>query len=706
MFRIVYVILLLLLTSCGKREGEVPVPKAAKIDHETTVGSEILRDNYFWMRDKKWPKEVSDTAILNHLKEENTYTASFFKDVTEVKDKLFNEIKGRIKLTDQDIYTKIDNYYYYTRTEEALNYPIYCRKFGSLEAPEEIILDVNKLAEGKKFTKVNVLSVNPSHSKMAYAVDYSGNEKCEIKIWDFESNQYMSDTINDCAGNIVWHNTKNGFFYTPVRDDHRTDTVMFHELGKGSEEDKKIFVEDNSSFQVGIKKSRSGKYLFIASEGHGISETRLISLDDDAMILNLVKAAQKDVQYDVQHNGDYIYMFTNDAGPNFRILRTEISNLSYDNWVEYIPLDKSKALESFDISEDYMMLSYKKDGLPLIKILGIKDGRAQILTFPDEAYTASPYVSNFLENDLRVEYSSLARPRTIYSYEFDKNTLHIMKETEIPTGHQAADYEVKRIWAMNGDVRIPVSIVYKRDLLKGDGSNPLYLYGYGSYGIESAPSFRSTILSLVDRGFVFAIAHVRGGDDMGYEWYLDGKLLNKKNTFDDFILCTEALINEKYTSKGNVVIMGGSAGGMLVGAVVNMRPDLYKAVVAHVPFVDVINTMLDDTLPLTPLEYNEWGNPKDQKYFDYMKLYSPYENIIAQDYPHIFATAGLYDPRVGYWEPAKWVARLRELKTDENVVLLKTDLESGHQGSSGRFDRFTEIAEEYAFILKVFGIQI
>jgi oligopeptidase B len=697
---------LFLLTSCSKKESEMPAPKAVKIEHETKAGDNAIRDNYFWMRDKGWPKSVTEEPILTHLKEENAYTEHFFKSLDSTTDKLFNELKGRIKLTDQDVYTKVDNYYYYTRTEEALSYPIFCRKFGAMDAPEEIVLDVNQLAEGKKFTKIGAVAVNSSHSKLAYSVDFAGDEKCEIKVWDFDTGQHMSDSIKNCAGNIVWHNNREGFFYTPVREDHRVDTVMFHDLGSDAKVDKKIFAESNAEYQVMIEKSKSRQYLFIGSEGHSDSEKHLVSLNDDALQTQLIKAKKANIKYEVEHNGNYIYMLTNDVGDNFRIVRSEIQNLNYDNWAEYIPLDKNKPLDDFDMSEDYLVLNYKQDGLSSVKMLHLKDGRAQFLTFPDEAYAAVGSVSNFLENDLRVEYSSLSRPRTIYSYDFDKNKLNILKETEIPTGHQPDDYQVKRVWAMHGDTKIPVSLVYKKSLFKNDGSNPLYLYGYGSYGIEVAPSFRSTILSLVDRGFVYAIAHIRGGSDLGYDWYLSAKFLNKKNTFEDFIACTEMLINDKYTSKGNIVIMGGSAGGMLVGAAINMKPDLYKAVVAHVPFVDVLNTMLDETLPLTPLEYNEWGNPKDPKYFDYIKSYSPYDNIVAQNYPHIYVTAGISDPRVGYWEPAKWVAKLREMKTDESIVLLKTNLDAGHQGASGRFDALKEVAEEFAFIIKIFNINM
>lgn len=705
MIRIV-LICLFLLTSCGKKEGEVPAPKATKIDHETKVGDLAIHDNYFWMRDQNWPQEVTSDAILAHLQDENKYTEHFFNDLGDVKDKFFNEIKGRIQLADQSAYVKIDNYYYYTRTEEEKGYSIYCRRFGSMEAPEEIILDVNKLAEGKKFTKVAAVSIDPTHSKLAYNVDFSGDEKYVIRVFDLEKGEYLSDSIEDVAGDIIWHRNLPGFFYTPVNKDLRMDTVMYHEVGSSNDTNKIIFEEKDPKYHVGITQSASKKYLFIDASGLSDSEISLLSLEDINLTKQLVQARKKDIQYSVEHNGDYLYMLTNDIGSNFRITRSAIKDIADNHWAEYMPLDKERSLIDFDITEDYLILNYKVKGLPLVKVLHLKDGKAQIVNFTDEAYTAQGFSTNFVENDIRVQYSSLARPNTTYTYDFDKNKLNILKEQNIPSGHNPSDYEVKRIWANNNDVKVPVTLVYKKSLFKNDGSNPLYLYGYGSYGHATEPAFRSSIVSLLDRGFVYAIAHVRGGDDLGYQWYLDAKLLTKQNTFNDFIACAETLVAEKYTSQGNIVIMGGSAGGLLVGAAVNMKPELFKVVVAHVPFVDALNTMLDATLPLTPGEYNEWGNPQEKEYFDYIKSYSPYDNVAEKEYPHIFATAGLNDPRVGYWEAAKWVAKLREMKKDDNVVILKTNLDAGHQGSSDRFDYIKEIAEEFAFISKVFGIDM
>ena len=695
---------LFLLTSCGKKEGEVPEPKAAKIEHETKVGEITLQDNYAWMRSKDWPGEIKEDAIVAQLKAENAYADHFFKDLGETKDKFFNEIKDRIKLDDMSAYVKVDNYYYYTRTESDKGHPIYCRRFGSLEAPEEVILDVNKLAEGKKFTKVGDVSIDHTHSRLAYGVDFTGSEQYTIRVLNLEDGSYLADNIENTVGGIVWHRVLPGFFYTPLNKEHRVDTVMYHEISNNV--DQKILEEKRPEYSIGIAESSSRKYLFIGAEGYSDTEIAMLDLDSDDFATQIIQSRKKDVQYSVEHNGGYLYMMTNDVGANFRITRAMIKDLGDNRWAEYIPLDKDRALDNFSLTEDMLLLNYKAKGLPSIKVLHLKDGRAQVLSFADEAYTAQGYSTNFVENDVRINYSSLARPNTTYTYDFDKNKLNILKEQEIPSGHIPSDYEVKRVWADNNGVKVPVSLVYKKALFKHDGTNPLYLYGYGAYGLGMEPAFRTHIISLVDRGFVYAIAHVRGGDELGYQWYLDGKFLKKKNTIEDFIACADTLIAEKYTSKGNIIAMGGSAGGILVGAAVNMQPELFKAVVAHVPFVDVLNTMLDATLPLTPLEYNEWGNPNDKEYFEYIRSYSPYDNVAEKEYPYIFATASASDSRVGYWEAAKWVSKLRAMKKDENSIVLKVNLDAGHQGSADRFDYIKEIAEEFAFISKVFGIKM
>jgi oligopeptidase B len=444
----------------------------------------------------------------------------------------------------------------------------------------------------------------------------------------------------------------------------------------------------------------------ISSFNHSSDQKHIISLSDTNNLPTIVKIRSDSVRYAIEDQGDYLYMMINDTDPNFRIMRIKISELQNGFWEEYISADPTRSIMSFDITASFMLLNYKSNGLDLVKILHMNDGKAQVVNFLDEAYVAYGYVANYNNDEIRIDYSSLSHPKAVYGYNFDNNKTQLIKVQQIPSGYNAAEYAVKRIFAENATTKIPVSLVYKKSLMKQDGTNPLYLYGYGSYGISVEPSFRSNIISLLDRGFVFAIAHVRGGSDLGYKWYLDGKLLNKKNTFNDFIKVAEKLISEKYTSTGNIVAHGGSAGGMLMGAIVNMRPDLFKAIIAEVPFVDVLNTMLDETLPLTPGEYNEFGNPQDRQYFDYISSYSPYENIVKQNYPSMFVTSGLYDERVSYWEPMKWIAKLREFKTDDNKIILKTNMSAGHFGSSDKFAYLREIAERFSYITKIFNIEV
>ncbi|MCF8463139.1 MAG: prolyl oligopeptidase family serine peptidase, partial [Rickettsiaceae bacterium] len=462
--------------------------------------------------------------------------------------------------------------------------------------------------------------------------------------------------------------------------------------------------EEDNKFNSSVGKSSSKKFIFISSSGASCNESYFIDMNDDNMTLNLIASRQEEIFYDIDHNDKYFYISINDVGDNFRIVRTKIETPKKEYWEEYIKLDPDKYLESFDITAKYLILNYKRLGIVTPEIIELKSGARKIMTFKDPVYEVGAYSTNFEENDIRLSYSSLAQPSITYQYDFNDESFNILKEQEIPSGFDSSHYQVERLWVDNENVKVPVTILYKKELFKKDGTNPLYLYGYGSYGISIPASFRTSIFSLVDKGFVFAIAHIRGGEELGHSWHKEAKFLNKMRTFKDFIAASESLIKQKYTSKGNIVIAGGSAGGMLIGAVINEKPDLYKAAILHVPFVDVLNTMLDESLPLTPGEYKEWGNPKDEEYFKYMLQYSPYENIKAQNYPNIFVTAGLSDPRVGYWEAAKFVAKLQEVKTDSNMLMLKTNMDFGHSGASGRFDYLKEIAEDYVFVLKNFAM--
>lgn len=677
-------------------------PVTEKIPHSFEIHSQKIDDEYAWLRDPKWPV-VTDEKILNHLNEENEYYKNFFLDLEGKKTEIFEELKGRIKLVDQSTYVKDDNYFYYTRTEADKEYPIYCRKKDSTSSEEEILLNVNELAKGEKYTSVGAFSVSPDHKLLAYSVDFSGNEHYSVRVLDIASQNYLTDTIENTAGDIVWHEELPGFFYTPTTENWRFDKIMFHKLECETKDDTLVLHEPDPLYNVSVYKSGSKEYIFASVNGHETNEIFVMPMSDHKFTLELMRPKQDKIYYSVDHNDEYFYIKTNLKAKNYKIARASSRDLQDSSkWEEYVPEEENKYLVSFDLSKNYMILNYKDLGLPFIKIKELSTEQEKVINFPDQAFTASASQANFKENDIRVSYSSLARPSTVYQYDFGTHKLNVLKVQEIPSGLNSDDYNVERIWAENDGVRIPISLFYKKSLFKKDGSNPLYLYGYGSYGISIPPAFRNTAISLVNRGFVFAIAHIRGGDDLGQDWYESAKFLNKKRTFEDFIASAKHLINEKYTRENNIVICGGSAGGLLIGNSINNYPELFKAAIAHVPFVDVVNSMLDETQPLTPGEFKEWGNPKDKEYFDYMLTYDAYNNVRAQKYPNLLVTAGLSDPRVGYWEAAKWVARLRDYKTDNNIIIFKTNMDAGHSGASGRFDYLKEAAEDLVFIFKIF----
>jgi oligopeptidase B len=677
-------------------------PIAKKIPYDYEIHNQKINDEYNWLRDKDWPS-VNNHEILSYLKEENEYFDQFLSPLEEEKKKIFAELKARIKLSDKSPDIKKDNYHYYTRTEEDKDYTIYCRKkIIPDDSSEEILLDVNNLAIGKNFTKLGAFSVSPDHKLIAYSVDFTGDERYMIKIYDIDSQRYLRDEIPDTIGNVVWHEELNGFFYTPMNENWRHDKVMFHYLGDSVNEDRLVLCETDPLYQVSVSKAGSRKYIIVNVEGHNSNENYVIAIDDHNFIPKLIRAREDKIFYNIDHNGDYFYIRTNYKAKDFRIAMTRVNNFQDPEFDDYIKERTGEYLSSFDLTKNYLILNYKVNGLPLVKIHNLSDKTEKIIGFPDQAFSAEAASCNYDEDDIRLYYSSFARPSTTYSYDFDKSKLSILKIQEIPSGFDSDDYMVERIFASNDGVKVPITLFYKKSLFKKDGSNPLYLYGYGSYGINAPVSFRNVAVTLADNGFIYGVAHIRGGDDLGHDWYEAAKFLNKKRTFEDFISVSEYLINQQYTSKGNIVVYGGSAGGLLVGAVINAKPELFKAAIAHVPFVDVLNTMLDDTLPLTPGEFKEWGNPKELDYFNYIKSYSPYDNIKAQNYPHLFVTCAIADPRVGYWEAAKWVARIKATQTGNNLVLLKTNLNAGHTGASGRFDYLKEIADDLVFILKIF----
>ncbi|MFK7973535.1 MAG: S9 family peptidase [Rickettsiaceae bacterium] len=687
-----------------KLEINKPVPIAKQVKYQFELHNQIIEDNYAWLRSKEWPNKITNTEILNYLNEENDYYHSFMQPLDQQKEDLFEELKGRIQLTDQSTYVKHNDYYYYTRTKEDQDYTIYCRKKGSTTATEEILLDVNKLAQNRSFVSIGAFSVSPDDQLLAYSVDYTGGEKYTIKVLEITSQTYIDSEITDTIGAIIWHENQTGFFYTPTDEQWRHNKVKFHLLGSDNQQDQLVFHEPNNLYSVNVSKSSSRQYIFVHVEGHDSNEIYFINLNNDNFTPTLITTRKDQVHYSIDHNDKYFYQHTNDSAKNCHILRAPDQNYTIeDKWEIYIAESKDKYLSSFDLTKDFLLMNYQLMGTPELVVKQISTGSEQKINFSDSSYTASIYSTNFDENDIRANYSSLAKPSTVYSYNFDNNKLNVLKTQTIPSGFDSEEYQVEKLLIKTDGVEVPVSLLYKKSFFNKDGTNPLYLYGYGSYGISIAPSFRNSAISLVNRGFVFAISHIRGGDDLGYHWYEAAKFLQKKRTFNDFIATADALIQQNYTSSGNIAIAGGSAGGMLIGNVINQRPELFKAAIAHVPFVDVLNTMLDDTLPLTPGEYKEWGNPQDNEYFDYIKSYSPYDNIAASNYPHLFVTAGLSDPRVGYWEAAKWVAKLRQYNIGNNLILYKTNMEFGHQGASARLDYLKESAEELAFLTKIFN---
>jgi len=679
------------------------IPIAQRITHKTFVHGQELVDQYHWLRDQNWP-DIKNQRILEYLKIENNYTESYFKPLNNLIDKIYNEMLGRIKLSDRSVPIKhSDGYYYFTITEEKLSYPIYARQIK--DGSDEIILDQNKEAEGYNFFNIGSISVSPSGKLLAFSQDISGDEHFTILVKNLSENKLLSESITNVIGDIVWNKIGSGFYYTKLDDKWRANKVYFHRLGDTQELEQLILEELDPVFSLDISKSSSEEYIFITSSSSTSTEISFIkaeNLSDDACV---IIQRREDHLYEVDHiNGDF-YIYTNDKGKNFRLVKIAVDKYLTHDFIELVPHSDDIYLTDFYLYAEKLVIVTKELGLPKIAILNYDLSDKKVISFSDPSYTASVIYSCVSDSGILISYSSLNAPNTVFKYIFALKDLVSIKTQEIPTGYDKDLYQSERLFAISKDgVNIPISLVYKKSLFKKDGSNPLFLYGYGSYGIAISPAFNTNVISLLNEGFIYSIAHVRGGDDLGFKWYESAKFLNKKRTFEDFISVADYLIENLYTKQGEIAIMGGSAGGMLVGVAMNERPELFKIVIADVPFTDVLNTMLDDTLPLTPGEFKEWGNPKEKEHFDYIKSYSPYDNIRQQNYPTLYVLAGLNDPRVTYWEPAKFVAKLRATKTDNNTLLLETEMEAGHRGKSGRFDRLKEIAKKYAFILHEFAI--
>ncbi len=681
-------------------ESSATPPVAKVIPREITMHGQARIDNYFWLRDKTNPE------VIKYLEAENKYTEQFMAPVASLTEKLYKEILGRIKETDLSVPYKKDEYYYYTRTEQGKQYPIHCRKKGSLSADEEILLDQNKLAEGHKHFQLATFAVSPNHKLLAYSTDVTGSEEFIIYVKDLETGALFADRIPKTYYSLAWAADNKTFFYTVFDTTKRPYKLFRHILGTPAQDDALVYHETDERFSISVRPTRSEQYLLLNIGSLASGEVRYLPSNQPLGRFTLVHPREKDIEYSVDHHSDSFYIMINDTGRNFRLVKTPVKDTARTNWKEVIPHRPDVTLQSVDTFENHLVVVERSDALLKIRVTDLQDGKTHHVTQPEPVYTNSPTGNpEFHTATLRFNYSSMVSPPSVFDYNMDSKQRELKKEYEVLGGYDKAQYESERVHAIAPDgKKIPISLVYKKGLTK-DGKAPLLLYGYGSYGAPMDPAFNSARLSLLDRGFVYAIAHIRGGGDMGKTWHDEGKMLRKKNTFTDFIACAEHLIEEKYTSSSKLVIKGGSAGGLLVGAVVNMRPDLFRIVIANVPFVDVLNTATDPTLPLTISEYDEWGDSNKQDYFDYIKSYSPYDNVTARNYPAILVTAGLNDPRVSYWEPAKWVAKLRTMKKDNNPLLLKTVMEGGHFGPSGRYEQIKEIAFEYAFMFKLLGIE-
>jgi oligopeptidase B len=678
-------------------------PIARRIPRETTVHDNTLVDPYYWLRERDNPE------VRSYLEAENAYADTILEPTRPLREALYEEFVARVQETDSSVPVKRDDYLYYARTEAGRQYEIFCRRRDEAGAPEEILLDENALADGHTYCAIGAREVSPDHTLLAYTLDTTGGEAYQLYVRNLATGAVIDGPIPGLASDVEWANDSRTLFYLTLDEQMRPHDVRSHEVGANSSLDLALYHEPDPAFYVGIEVSRSREYLFVTAESHATTEVHALHLDQAVQRaanttnggLRTIAPRRADVEYHVAHSGESFFILTNDGAINFRVFETPVVDTSRESWREIIAHRPAVKIESIEAFERFLVAVEREGGLKRIRIIDLITRESRYVAFDEPVYTVwlerNP---EFQVTQLRFSYSSLTTPRTVFDYDMEEGGREQLKRYEVRGGFDPSRYVGERIHATATDgTRVPISLVYRRDTPR-DGTAPLLLYGYGAYGISVEPHFISNRISLLDRGFIFAIAHVRGGGDLGRGWYEHGKKLYKRNTFTDFIACAEHLIARNYTSEGNIVCYGGSAGGMLIGAVVNARPALWRAAVAVVPFLDVLNTMLDDSLPLTVLEYDEWGNPNDRKFFEYIRSYSPYDNVRAQDYPPMLLLSGLNDRRVQYWEPAKWTAMLRTIKTDANPLLLRTRMVEGHKGASGRYDSLRDIALEYAFILE------
>ncbi|WP_055437325.1 S9 family peptidase [Lacinutrix algicola] len=686
----------------SERTVTVNAPVAKKIKKSLEKHNDIRIDNYFWMNDRE------DKNVIDHLNAENTYTKSVLKHTESFQKDLFEEMKGRIKEDDTSVPYKLNGYWYVTKFEKGKDYPIYTRRKESIEATEEIIFDCNEMAKEHAYFKLGGISISPDNKMASFAVDTVSRRQYTLQIKDLTTGEIFSDKIENTTGSSTWANDNKTLFYAKKDEvTLRSDKIYKHKLYTEEDKDVLVFNETNDTFNSFVYKTKSKKYIVIGSSSTLTSEYRILNADTPDGEFKIFQERERELEYSIAHYKDSFYIITNkDDATNFKLQKTSETNTEKENWKDVLPHRIDVLLEDIEIFKDYLVVNERENGLNQIRIISWNGEEDYHLPFDNETYTASLGNNpDFNSDELRYGYNSLTTPSSIIDYNLKTKTKITKKEQEVLGGKfNKENYESKRLWATARDgVKVPISLVYKKGI-ELNGKNPVLQYSYGSYGSTIDPYFSTIRLSLLDRGFIYVIAHIRGGEYLGREWYENGKLLTKMNTFTDFIDCSKFLIKEKYTSPEHLYAMGGSAGGLLMGTIINLNPELYNGVIAAVPFVDVVTTMLDDTIPLTTGEYDEWGNPNDKKYYDYMKSYSPYDNVTPKNYPNLLVTTGLHDSQVQYFEPAKWVAKLRELKTDTNKLLFHIDMEAGHGGASGRFESLKEVALEYAFLLDLEGV--
>ena len=669
-------------------------PKAKKIAKTLTKHNHTRIDNYYWLNDRE------NSEVIDYLNAENSYTEYMMKDTEVLQDEIYNEIIGRIKQTDVSVPYDYNGYSYTTKFEKGKEYPIYCRKQLKSEKGEQIFLDGNAMAEGHSYFQIGDWEFSSDNNLLAYSTDTVSRRKYDIYLKDIKTGNLIDEVITNTTGTVIWANDNRTVYYEVKDKTLRSYQIYKHTIGNKVSSDVLVYEETDSTFDVEVYKTKSDSYIVISSESTLSSECRILDANNPDGEFRVFQARIPEMEYSIDHQNGRFLVLTNNKAVNFRLMEVGEENTSIKNWKEVIPAREDVMIEEVDVFTNFYIVTERNNGLPKFRIFNTKDKSNYYINFDeDDYYVETTENPDYNSQKIRYRYTSLKTPLTVYDYDMIDRKQDILKRQEVIGGYNPDDYITERKYAIARDgVKVPISIVYKKGL-ELNSKSPLVLYGYGSYGYSIESVFRSSRLSLLDRGFTYAIAHIRGGEELGREWYEDGKMLNKKNTFFDFIDCGEYLVSENYTSSNNMFALGGSAGGLLVGAVVNYRPDLFKGVIAAVPFVDVVTTMLDESIPLTTSEYDEWGNPNEKEYYDYMLSYSPYDQVEAKDYPALLITTGLHDSQVQYWEPAKWIAKLRDTKTNDNLLILKTNMEFGHGGASGRFEQYRETALEYAFML-------